>query len=70
MQSCIDMNSARAPDRMLGEVYGLIISTDWVCKGFHDPRKWLLSAQVAVDGVWKVCPAAGGPVQCPVFSNM
>ncbi|CAL5356282.1 unnamed protein product [Camellia sinensis] len=26
-------------------VYGLIISTDWVCKGFHDPRKWLLSAQ-------------------------
>ncbi|KAE9457065.1 hypothetical protein C3L33_11022, partial [Rhododendron williamsianum] len=67
--SCTDMNSARAPDRMLGEVYGFIISTSWVRKGFYEPREWLLSAQVAVDGIWKVCPEAGGPVQFPGFNG-
>ncbi|KAF5942914.1 hypothetical protein HYC85_020556 [Camellia sinensis] len=41
--SCTDTNSARAPDRMLGEV--------------------------AVDGIWKVCPEAGGAVHFPGFSG-
>jgi len=25
--------------------------------------------QVAVDGVWKVCPRAGGPIQFPGFNG-
>ncbi|KAB1220534.1 Leishmanolysin-like peptidase [Morella rubra] len=84
--SCTDTNSARAPDRMLGEVrgsssrsdlwlelsqpsvYGLIISADRVCTRFYDPGKWLLSAQVAVDGMWKVCPEGGGPTQFTGFN--
>ncbi|KAL7169344.1 hypothetical protein ACSBR2_034399 [Camellia fascicularis] len=84
MQSCTDMNSARAPDRMLGEVRGhssrcmasSLVRTGFVRgsmtqgNGCYQHRCINNSLEVAVDGVWKVCPAAGGPVQCPGFSNM
>ncbi|KAH9604464.1 hypothetical protein KSS87_016379 [Heliosperma pusillum] len=41
--SCTDTKSARAPDRMLGEV--------------------------AIDGVWKACPAGGGPILFSGFNG-
>ncbi|KAL0366136.1 UNVERIFIED_CONTAM: Leishmanolysin-like peptidase [Sesamum radiatum] len=54
--SCTDTNSARAPDRMLGEVRG-------------SSSRCMASSLVAVDGTWKVCPEAGGPVKFPGFNG-
>ncbi|CAA7029903.1 unnamed protein product [Microthlaspi erraticum] len=42
--SCTDINSARPPDRMLGEVRGGDSSAYWVCSRFHATGEWLLSA--------------------------
>ncbi|GMP45085.1 hypothetical protein CsSME_00013738 [Camellia sinensis var. sinensis] len=81
--SCTDMNSARAPDRMLGEVRGhssrcmasSLVRTGFVRgsmtqgNGCYQHRCINNSLEVAVDGVWKVCPAAGGPVQFPGFNG-
>ncbi|KAI8015100.1 Leishmanolysin-like peptidase [Camellia lanceoleosa] len=81
--SCTDMNSARAPDRMLGEVRGhssrcmasSLVQTGFVRgsmtqgNGCYHHRCINNSLEVAVDGVWKVCPAAGGPVQFPGFNG-
>ncbi|CAK9312628.1 unnamed protein product [Citrullus colocynthis] len=81
--SCTDTNSARAPDRMLGEVRGTnsrcmassLVRTGFVRgsmtqgNGCYQHRCINNSLEVAVDGMWKVCPEAGGPVQFPGFNG-
>ncbi|KAJ9186625.1 hypothetical protein P3X46_002173 [Hevea brasiliensis] len=81
--SCTDTNSARAPDRMLGEVRGSssrCMASSLVRNGFvrgsvtqgngcYQHRCVNNSLEVAVDGMWKVCPEAGGPVQFPGFNG-
>ncbi|PWA76931.1 EGF-like, conserved site-containing protein [Artemisia annua] len=81
--SCIDTNSAREPDRMLGEVRGSnsrCMASSLVRNGFvrgsmtqgngcYQRRCINNRLEVAVDGVWKVCPEAGGPVQFPGFNG-
>ncbi|XP_027329186.1 uncharacterized protein LOC113845803 isoform X2 [Abrus precatorius] len=81
--SCTDTNSARAPDRMLGEVRGSnsrCMSSSLVRTGFvrgsmtqgngcYQHRCINNSLEVAVDGIWKVCPRAGGSIQFPGFNG-
>ncbi|KAL1353747.1 uncharacterized protein [Arachis hypogaea] len=81
--SCTDTNSARAPDRMLGEVRGSnsrcmassLVRTGFVRgsttqgNGCYQHRCINNSLEVAVDGIWKVCPRAGGPIQFPGFNG-
>ncbi|XP_023545765.1 leishmanolysin homolog [Cucurbita pepo subsp. pepo] len=81
--SCTDTNSARAPDRMLGEVRGSnsrcmassLVRTGFVRgsmtqgNGCYQHRCINNSLEVAVDGMWKVCPEAGGLVQFPGFNG-
>ncbi|KAF4348238.1 hypothetical protein CsatB_008675 [Cannabis sativa] len=81
--SCTDANSARAPDRMLGEVRGSnsrcmassLVRTGFVRgsvtqgNGCYQHKCVNNSLEVAVDGVWKVCPEAGGPIQFPGFNG-
>ncbi|KAJ1375731.1 Peptidase M8, leishmanolysin, partial [Sesbania bispinosa] len=81
--SCTDTNSARAPDRMLGEVRGSnsrcmassLVRTGFVRgsmtqgNGCYQHRCINNSLEVAVDGIWKVCPHAGGPIQFPGFNG-
>ncbi|GJM96498.1 hypothetical protein PR202_ga13338 [Eleusine coracana subsp. coracana] len=80
--SCTDVNSARAPDRMLGEVRGsnsrcmasTLVRTGFVRgsmtqgNGCYQHRCTNNSLEVAVDGIWKSCPRSGGPVQFPGFN--
>ncbi|EEE59869.1 hypothetical protein OsJ_12457 [Oryza sativa Japonica Group] len=81
--SCTDVNSARAPDRMLGEVRGsnsrcmasTLVRTGFVRgsmtqgNGCYQHRCTNNSLEVAVDGIWKSCPQTGGPVQFPGFNG-
>ncbi|KAK8677615.1 hypothetical protein V6N13_143141 [Hibiscus sabdariffa] len=81
--SCTDTNSARAPDRMLGEVRGnnsrcmasSLVRTGFVRgsitqgNGCYQHRCVNNSLEVGVDGIWKACPKAGGPVQFPGFNG-
>ncbi|GLU04392.1 hypothetical protein SLE2022_215420 [Rubroshorea leprosula] len=81
--SCTNTNSARAPDRMLGEVRGSnsrcmassLVRTGFVRgsmtqgNGCYQHRCKNNSLEVAVDGIWKVCPQAGGPIQFPGFNG-
>ncbi|CAJ2643108.1 unnamed protein product [Trifolium pratense] len=81
--SCTDTNSARAPDRMLGEVRGSnsrcmassLVRTGFVRgsmtqgNGCYQHRCINSSLEVAVDGIWKVCPRAGGPILFPGFNG-
>lgn len=81
--SCTDTNSARAPDRMLGEVRGSnsrCMASSLVRSGFvrgsvtqgngcYQHRCINNSLEVAVDGVWRVCPEAGGPLQFSGFNG-
>ncbi|KAL3640812.1 hypothetical protein CASFOL_015780 [Castilleja foliolosa] len=81
--SCTDTNSARAPDRMLGEVRGgdsRCMASSLVRSGFvrgsttqgngcYQHRCLNNSLEVAVDGVWRSCPEAGGPIQYPGFNG-
>ncbi|KAK4796809.1 hypothetical protein SAY86_029135 [Trapa natans] len=81
--SCTDANSARPPDRMLGEVRGSssrcmassLVRTGFVRgslsqgNGCYQHRCVNNSLEVAVDGIWKVCPASGGPMQFPGFNG-
>ncbi|KAM0066802.1 putative leishmanolysin [Helianthus debilis subsp. tardiflorus] len=81
--SCIDTNSAREPDKMLGEVRGSdsrCMASSLVRKGFvrgsvtqgngcYQRRCVNNTLEVAVDGIWKVCPEAGGPIQFPGFNG-
>ncbi|XP_028118419.1 leishmanolysin-like peptidase isoform X2 [Camellia sinensis] len=81
--SCTDTNSARAPDRILGEVRGSssrcmassLVRTGFVRgsmiqgNGCYQHRCINNSLEVAVDGIWKVCPEAGGAVHFPGFSG-
>ncbi|KAI3965304.1 hypothetical protein MKW92_002813 [Papaver armeniacum] len=81
--SCTDTNSARAPDRMLGEVRGSssrCMSSSLVRTGFvrgsttqgngcYQHRCANNSLEVAVDGSWKVCPEAGGAIQFAGFNG-
>ncbi|KAL3639226.1 hypothetical protein CASFOL_017133 [Castilleja foliolosa] len=81
--SCTDTNSARAPDRMLGEVRGgdsRCMASSLVRSGFvrgsttqgngcYQHRCLNNSLEVAVDGVWRTCPKAGGPIQYPGFNG-
>ncbi|KAL7607136.1 uncharacterized protein LOC111920667 [Lactuca sativa] len=81
--SCIDTNSARMPDRMLGEVRGSnsrCMASSLVRNGFvrgsmaqgngcYQHRCVNMTLEVAVDGIWKACPEAGGPVQFPGFNG-
>ncbi|XP_027091968.1 uncharacterized protein [Coffea arabica] len=81
--SCTDTNSARAPDRMLGEVRGSnsrcmassLVRTGFVRgsmtqgNGCYQHRCVNNSLEVAVDGIWKVCPEGGGPIQFPGFNG-
>lgn len=81
--SCTDVNSARAPDRMLGEVRGsnsrcmasTLVRTGFVRgsmtqgNGCYQHRCTNNSLEVAVDGIWKSCPQSGGPVQFPGFNG-
>lgn len=81
--SCTDTNSARAPDRMLGEVRGSnsrcmassLVRTGFVRgsmtqgNGCYQHRCINSSLEVAVDGIWKVCPHAGGAILFPGFNG-
>ncbi|PKI43753.1 hypothetical protein CRG98_035859 [Punica granatum] len=81
--SCTDANSARPPDRMLGEVRGSssrcmassLVRTGFVRgsmtqgNGCYQHRCVNNSLEVAVDGIWKVCPDAGGPIRFPGFNG-
>ncbi|KAL5558099.1 hypothetical protein UlMin_034310 [Ulmus minor] len=81
--SCTDANSARAPDRMLGEVRGSnsrcmassLVRTGFVRgsmtqgNGCYQHRCVNNSLEVAVDGMWRVCPEAGGPIQFSGFNG-
>ncbi|KAG8632525.1 uncharacterized protein LOC110606833 isoform X2 [Manihot esculenta] len=81
--SCTDSNSTRAPDRMLGEVRGSssrcmassLVRTGFVRgsvtqgNGCYQHRCVNNSLEVAVDGIWKVCPEAGGPIQFHGFNG-
>ncbi|PKA49613.1 leishmanolysin [Apostasia shenzhenica] len=81
--SCTDTNSARAPDRMLGEVRGSnsrCMASSLVRSGFvrgsttqgngcYQHRCINYTLEVAVDGVWKACPEVGGPIQFPGFNG-
>ncbi|XP_054798436.1 uncharacterized protein LOC129303266 [Prosopis cineraria] len=81
--SCTDTSSARAPDRMLGEVRGVnsrcmassLVRTGFVRgsmtqgNGCYQHRCTNNSLEVAVDGIWKLCPQAGGPIQFPGFNG-
>ncbi|KAL8250641.1 hypothetical protein R6Q59_034334 [Mikania micrantha] len=81
--SCVDTNSARLPDRMLGEVRGSssrCMSSSLVRNGFvrgsmtqgngcYQHRCINMTLEVAVDGIWKSCPEVGGPVQFPGFNG-
>ncbi|XP_057516863.1 uncharacterized protein LOC130798035 [Amaranthus tricolor] len=81
--SCTDINSARAPDRMLGEVrgsYSRCMASSLVRTGFvrgsttqgngcYQHRCINNTLEVAVDGVWKACPASGGHIQFPGFNG-
>ncbi|XP_044474515.1 uncharacterized protein LOC123202619 [Mangifera indica] len=81
--SCTDSNSARAPDKMLGEVRGSnsrcmassLVRTGFVRgsmaqgNGCYQHRCVNRALEVAVDDTWKVCPEAGGPVQFPGFNG-
>ncbi|KAL2583460.1 hypothetical protein AAZV13_14G072200 [Glycine max] len=81
--SCTDTSSARAPDRMLGEVRGSnsrcmassLVRTGFVRgslaqgNGCYQHKCINNSLEVAVDGIWKVCPRAGGPILFPGFNG-
>lgn len=81
--SCTDINSARAPDRMLGEVRGSnsrcmassLVRTGFVRgsmtqgNGCYQHRCANNTLEIAVDGVWKACPESGGPIQFPGFNG-
>ncbi|CAK8568971.1 unnamed protein product [Lathyrus sativus] len=81
--SCTDTNSARAPDRMLGEVRGSnsrcmassLVRTGFVRgsmtqgNGCYQHRCINSSLEIAVDGIWKACPRAGGPILFPGFNG-
>ncbi|KAJ4815085.1 Leishmanolysin-like peptidase [Rhynchospora pubera] len=81
--SCTDTNSARSPDRMLGEVRGsnsrcmasTLVRTGFVRgsttqgNGCYQHRCINNTLQVAVDGLWKACPVTGGPMQFPGFNG-
>ncbi|BAT82728.1 hypothetical protein LR48_Vigan01g333400 [Vigna angularis] len=81
--SCTDTSSARAPDSMLGEIRGSnsrcmassLVRTGFVRgsltqgNGCYQHRCINNFLEVAVDGVWKVCPQAGGPIQFPGFNG-
>ncbi|PIN03756.1 Leishmanolysin-like peptidase (Peptidase M8 family) [Handroanthus impetiginosus] len=81
--SCTDTNGARAPDQMLGEVRGSnsrCMTSSLVRNGFvrgsttqgngcYQHRCVNNSLEVAVDGIWKVCPVSGGPVKFPGFNG-
>lgn len=81
--SCTDLNGARAPDRMLGERRGLdsrcmassLVRTGFVRgtltqgNGCYQHRCKNKTLEVAVDGVWKICPEKGGPIQFPGFNG-
>ncbi|KAI7733361.1 hypothetical protein M8C21_016858, partial [Ambrosia artemisiifolia] len=80
---CIDINSAREPDRMLGEVRGSnsrCMASSLVENGFvrgsmtqgngcYQRRCVNNTLEVVVDGIWKVCAEAGGPIQFPGFNG-
>ncbi|XP_078435512.1 metalloendopeptidase / zinc ion binding protein [Wolffia australiana] len=81
--SCTDASSARAPDRMLGEVRGSssrCMISSLVRSGFvrgsvaqgngcYQHRCINNSLQVAVDGTWKTCPQTGGPIHFDGFNG-
>uniref|UniRef100_A0A7N0UNJ9 EGF-like domain-containing protein n=2 Tax=Kalanchoe fedtschenkoi TaxID=63787 RepID=A0A7N0UNJ9_KALFE len=81
--SCTDKNTARTPDRMLGEVRGSdsrCMASSLVRAGFvrgsitqgngcYQHRCVNSKLEVAVDGTWKVCPYGGGPIQFPGFNG-
>ncbi|KAE9586174.1 putative leishmanolysin [Lupinus albus] len=81
--SCTDTNGARPPDRMLGEVRGgnsrcmasSLVRTGFVRgslaqgNGCYQHRCINNSLEVAVDGIWKVCPRDSGSIQFPGFNG-
>ncbi|KAK9756386.1 hypothetical protein RND81_01G093400 [Saponaria officinalis] len=81
--SCTDTNSARAPDRMLGEVRGsssrcmasTLVRTGFVRgsttqgNGCYQHRCVNKTLEVAIDGYWKACPIGGGSIQFPGFNG-
>eukprot|EP01018_Ginkgo_biloba_P031850 Gb_35843 [translate_table: standard] len=81
--SCTDTNSARAPDRMLGEMRGpdsRCMSSSLVRMGFvrgtltqgngcYQHRCQNKMLEIAVDGEWKTCPEDGGSIQFPGFNG-
>ncbi|CAK9859449.1 unnamed protein product [Sphagnum jensenii] len=81
--SCIDTNSARSPDRMLGETRGResrcmassLVRTGFVRgssmqgHGCYEHRCSNQTLEVAVDGVWQTCPIGGGPIQFNGFNG-
>eukprot|EP00249_Psilotum_nudum_P023922 c29028_g1_i1 orf=1787-4684(+) len=81
--SCVETNSARAPDKMLGEMRGhdsrcmpsslvrsgFVRGTSTQSNGCYQHRCKNRNLEVAVDGIWKVCPVEGGPLQFAGFTG-
>ncbi|XP_024524216.1 uncharacterized protein LOC112344166 isoform X1 [Selaginella moellendorffii] len=81
--SCTDVNSARVPDKMLGEMRGhdsrcmasSLVRTGFVRgtltqgNGCYQHRCVGDRLEVAVDSFWKSCPREGGPIQFPNFNG-
>lgn len=81
--SCTDTNSARAPDRMLGEMRGSdsrCMQSSLVRSGFvrgtltqgngcYQHRCRNKTLEIAVDGEWRACLENGGPIQFPGFNG-
>ncbi|KAJ7558534.1 hypothetical protein O6H91_04G044600 [Diphasiastrum complanatum] len=81
--SCTDSNSARPPDKMLGEMRGhdsRCMSSSLVRMGFvrgtltqgngcYQHRCTNRVLEVAVDGIWRTCPENGGAIHFPGFNG-
>ncbi|GLJ40295.1 hypothetical protein SUGI_0828070 [Cryptomeria japonica] len=81
--SCTDTNSARPPDRMLGEMRGpdsrcmasslvrtgFVRGTQTQGNGCYQHRCRNKKLEIAVDGIWKACPEAGGAILFTGFNG-
>ncbi|KAM0062354.1 putative EGF-like domain, peptidase M8, leishmanolysin, EGF-like domain, extracellular [Helianthus debilis subsp. tardiflorus] len=67
------LNGSSSSVCLRNQVYGLIISTKRLCSRFYDgcyQQKYVNNMlEVVVDGIWKVCSVACGPIQFPAFNG-
>ncbi|KAH9325918.1 hypothetical protein KI387_006096, partial [Taxus chinensis] len=81
--SCTNTNSARSPDRMLGEMRGpdsrcmasSLVRTGFVRgtltqgNGCYQHRCLNKTLEVSVDGIWQACPESGGAILFTGFNG-